>query len=211
MNAFLRKLNLRKMILKKGGFTLVEVMVTLIITVIVIAVSSTLVITGTNIFARSAQRDVQTNIAETVLSFVSDQLLYAYLVEVKGSTEQVYTGIGINGAVLHVISPSDNRGSDRGHLYFRRDGDTQQPINIFGENFYSGYTIGLDINIVPKSGQNNAYFTLTVNVYNSTGRLALSRSTTKPLLNYLPDEPKQIPMPGDIGRVIDITLKKPEA
>ena len=170
----------------KGGFTLAEVMVTLIITIIIIAVSSALVISGTNIFARSAQRDMQMNIAETVLSFVSDQLLYAKDIQ-SGS---VNTSPGIypegNAAIVHIKAPSAGGaiGSDKGQLFFRRAGDTQAPINIFGANFYQNYDIGMKLDITPATGGAGAYFTLTVTVYNSTGSAVQTRTATKPLLNY---------------------------
>jgi len=186
-NSIFHQMNIRKKKASKGGFTLVEVIVTLIITVIVVAVSSTLIITGTNIFARSAQRDIQDNIAETVLSFVSNQILYAYNIAEKGSTEQIYEGIGLSGAVLHIINPDDGRGSDKGYLYFRRDGDTQVPlVNVFGNNFYQNYTIGLRIDITDRnvSTSGSAYADITVTVYNNAKIAVLARSTSKPLLNF---------------------------
>ena len=173
----------------KGGFTLVEVMVTLIITVIVIAVSSTLVITGTNIFARSAQRDLQNNIAETVLSFVSEQLLYAYDIEQKGFLTADGTSItysSVNGAILQVKHP-DGGTANGGYLFFRRDGDSGDPVNIFGNNFYSNYIVELNLDIKAKAGTNSAYFTLTVNVINKNSLNSspvLSRTMSRPLLNY---------------------------
>jgi len=170
----------------KGGFTLVEVIVTLIITVIVIAVSSTLLMTGTNMFARSAQRDIQQNIAETVLTFVSDQLLYAYHIDQKAhlaTGDPAADYANANGAVLQVMMPD---GSTRtgGYLHFRRDNDNQAPVNVFGSNFYGNYTITLNLDIQARTTSAGAYFTLTVTVVNSLGTEVMSRTTTKPLLNY---------------------------
>ena len=186
MSGFFQKIITRKRRSCNGGFTLVEVIVTLIITVIVIAISSTLLITGTNMFARSAQRDIQQNIAETVLSFVSDQLLYAYHIDQKahlttGVPEDDYANA--NGAVLQVMMPD---GSTRtgGYLHFRRDNDNQAPVNVFGSNFYGNYTITLNLDIQARTTSASAYFTLTVTVVNSLGADVLSRTTTKPLLNY---------------------------
>jgi len=171
---------------KKDGFTLVEVIVTLVITVIVVAVSSSLVITGTNIFARNVQRDIQTNIAETALTFVSDQLLYAnrigdLSVNANGDIYEALSAINASGAaIIHI--KKNGLGDTRGELFFRRAGDTQDPLNIFGSNFYQGYEIGIDYKITISSVTGPS-LTLTVTVYRNNSAVT-SRSTTKPLLNY---------------------------
>ena len=174
---------------RKGGFTLVEVIVTLVITIIVVAVSGSLIITGTNIYSRSAQRDIQTNIAETVLNFTADQLLYAYDIQQKTmltTDGQTPAYNSFDGAIIQVIHPDSNSASG-GYLHFLRDGDSQNPVNIFGVNFYNNYIIDLNLDIQGRASGNNAYFTLTVNVYNKSGlsnNPLVTRTTTKPLLNY---------------------------
>ena len=178
----------------KSGFTLVEVIVTLIITVIVVAVSSSLIITGTNIFARSAQRDIQTNIAETVLGFVSEQLLYSESIADFGSNPPVFTNAGDAAILLIKKSDSETMSDTRGQLFFRRAKDTQTPVNVFGSNFYNNYEVGL--NIVIASSPSGYSMTLTVSVYNSTGREVLSRAATRTLLNY-PGPPKSFPGAGE--------------
>ena len=202
---------------KRGGFTLVEVMVTLVITIIVIAVSSTLIITGTNIFARSAQRETQTNIAESVLTFVSDQLLYARRIEPGGPN----TGNGkldygqAEGAILHVRAATGMggtlQGATEGQLFFLRASDNSpEPVNVFGSGFYQNYKIGilLDIFYENPATLENASFTLTVNVYNSNNlnpNPVMSRTTTKPLLNYKGNEFEGLGGPGTYaGHFIDI-------
>jgi len=206
---FIRRLNAigaKKLSCKRGGFTLVEVIVTLVITVIVVAVSSSLVITGTNIFARSAQRDVQQNIAETVLTFVSDQLLYARIIG-EGAQSPVYPIT--NKALLHIVDPKTGTGSDRGYLFFRRHDDSRDSVvNVFGDNFYQNYTVGLKIDIAPGDAGNNASFTLTVTVYNSTGTAVTTRTTAKPLLNFPTGGSPQNGI-GTTGRIIEITPLPP--
>jgi len=179
----------------KKGFTLVEVIITLVITVIVIAVSSALVITGTNLFARSAQRDIQMNIAETVLSFVSEQLLYTNDIG-EFTNPPAFTNDGT--AILQIKTDgSTNYSHTRGQLFFRRAWDTQDPINVFGPGFYQNYEIGLEIDVSYPPGGGNASFKLTVNVYRKSdagNAPVLSRTTTKPLLNYV-GEAKPFPDP----------------
>ena len=186
MNNFFQEIISKRRRPGKGGFTLVEVIVTLIITVIVIAISSTLLITGTNMFARSAQRDIQQNIAETVLSFVSDQLLYAHHIDQKAhltTGDPAADYANANGAVLQVMMP-DGSTKTGGYLHFRRDNDNQAPVNVFGNNFYGNYTITLNLDIQARTTSGSANFTLTVTVVNDLGIEVLSRTTTKPLLNY---------------------------
>jgi len=186
-NVLFRKSNERKKPSGKSGFTLIEVIVTLIITVIVIAISGSLVITGTNMFARSAQRDTQTNIAETVLTFVSEQILYAERIGV-GTNENdntIYAIPAANGAaIIHIKNTTTGYGDLRGQLFFRRADDGQPSlVNVFGENFYQGYDIGLT-GVITK-GPQNSNIELTVNVYSGVGNTpVMTRTITRPLLNY---------------------------
>jgi len=195
-----QKLYIRGRPAGKSGFTLVEVIVTLVITIVVIAISSTLIITGTNLFARSAQRDVQANIAETVLGFVSDQLLYARGIEEFQTNPPTFGSAG-NAAVLQIKqNDSTDNSHTRGQLFFRRAGDDNDPINIFGSNFYQSYDVELDIVVFHPAGGGNASMTVTVKLYNNNNlnpNPVMTRTTTRPLLNYEQGE-KTIPDP-DLG------------
>ena len=182
MTKMIRKLKGRRILSGRKGFTLVEVIVTLVITVAVIAVSSSLVITGTNIFARSAQRDIQANIAETVLSFVSDQLLYTEYITNLDTNPPVLSTAGGNAILMIKKNPSDTYTDVRGQLFFRRANDSQNPVNVFGSNFYNNYKIGLTVEI--KSTATGYSMTLTARVYNSADVEVLSRTTVRSLLNY---------------------------
>jgi len=195
MNMTLYKMKMKNSFSGKSGFTLVEVIITLVITVIVIAVSSSLVITGTNIFARSAQRDVQQNIAETVLTFVSEQLLYAETIT-EMTNPPVFENAG-GAAIMQIKKSTTETYSDtKGQLFFRRAQDSQNPINIFGSNFYGNYEVGITLEItIPAAGPS---VTVTVNVYSSNStdpNPVITRTTTRPLLNYTGTE-KTIPSAG---------------
>ena len=174
----------------RAGFTLVEVLVTLVITIIVIGISGSLIISSTNIFSKSAQRDMQMNIAENVLEFVSEQMLYAYDIQQKPTlnTGAPVDYTGVNGAIIRIVKPSSGFGDSSGQLYYRRAGDTGDLINIFGSDFYHDYQVSIVCSITGPSatGKNDAFFTLTVGLHNkmNPSNTVLERSTTKPLLNY---------------------------
>ena len=172
---------------RKGGFTLVEMIVTLVIAIIIIGVSGSLIITGTNIFTKSAQKDRQMDIAETVLSFAVDRLLYAESIsERTPSPTGASAGYaGAQGAVLHIINPDTNTGGNRGQLYFRRAGDSGYPVNVFGAGFYHNYLVAINYDI-ERPGSGGASVTVTVTLYNSSRpeEAVAERSSTKPLLNY---------------------------
>ena len=174
----------------RGGFTLVEVLVALVITIIVIGISGSLIISSTNIFSKSAQRDAQMNIAESLLEFVSGQLLYANEIQQKPTlnTGESIDYSGVTGSILRIVKPSTGFGDSSGQLYYRRAGDTGDLINVFGSDFYHNYQVSIicDINGPSAENKNDASFTLTVSLHNNLdpSNAVLERSTTKPLLNY---------------------------
>ena len=170
-----------KRINTKKGFTLVEMIVTLVIAVIIIAISSSFIITGTNIFSRSAQRDIQFGIAEGVLDFVSNQLLFANAVSEEEEAP------GPDCAVMRLTDPAGSAGgSGGGQLFFRRVGDDGELVNIFGAGFYHGYSVSMACEITEATEEQGAFFELTTSLYDSKNptKELITRTTTKPLLNY---------------------------
>ena len=164
-----------------GGFTLVEVIVALVIAMVVIGISGSLIVSGTQIFSKSAQRDMQMTLAESVLDLAADRLLYAR------SIEEVLSHVGDTapdaGAVLRIAKPDGSSGAGKGHLLFRREGDHGAMVDVFGQNFYHNYNISMDIGITDQDG-GAASFTMKVTVYDTEGRAVLERAKTRPLLNY---------------------------
>jgi type II secretory pathway pseudopilin PulG len=162
---------------RRSGFTLVEIIVTLVITIIIIGVSSSILISTTGIFGRTALRDMQQSVAETVLNFATDRTLYAVdlkLTDSAGALDAAKTGnavLGIDG---------------KGQLVYIRSGDkdTWPPINVFGDNFYSKYRVSLTYSVIKPDGEG---FSIVMNAELTDERnekVVLNRTMTRPLLNY---------------------------
>ena len=159
---------------KKAGFTLVEIIVTLVITIVIIGVSSSILISTTNIFGRSALQDLQQSVAETVLGFATDTMLYAYDLQESASpaAEAGQSVIGIN---------------TDGQLVFLRAGDTGAPRNIFGNSFYSNYQVTIIYNVVGPPDYDGYSVVMTVELTDNRTdnvEVILKRTMTRPLLNF---------------------------
>jgi len=162
---------------KKAGFTLVEIIVTLVITIVVIGISSSILISTTNIFGRSALRDMQQSVAETVLGFATDAMLYAYDLE---DTNDPAAGAGKS-----IIGINTD-----GQLVFLRAGDDGEPRNIFGNSFYSNYQVTISYEIVGPPDYEGYSVVMTVELTdNRTDNIevVLTRTMTRPLLNFRGD------------------------
>jgi len=165
----------QKLIRGKAGFTLVEIIVTLVITIVIIGISSSILISTTNIFGKTALRDMQQSVAETVVSFAADQLLYASaIIPVNSYTERTDEStflLGIN---------------NEGRLVYLRAGEpaSAEPIDIFGENFYHNYRVALTYNVDLNEGEGYSVTIIATLTDNRSGNEVLTRTMTRPLLNY---------------------------
>jgi type II secretory pathway pseudopilin PulG len=169
------KPRIQKLMRGKAGFTLVEVIVTLVITIIVIGVSSSIIISTTTIFGKTALRDMQQSVAETVISFSADQLLYASAITPVDShdarTDESTFLLGIN--------------SD-GQLVYIRAGEPvgTAPINVFGTNFYHNYSVSIVYSIEQAEGEGYSIYITATLTDNRSENEVLTRTMTRPLLNY---------------------------
>ena len=165
------RLNLQGKPSKKAGFTLIEIIVTLVITIIIIGISGSIIISTTNIFGRSAMRDMQQTVAESVLSFATERMLYAYSLQVSNTpTDDTNTAvIGIN--------------TDGQFVYLRTE-DTGAPINIFGSGFYHNYSVSLTYSITDSGSGNYSVAMEVVITDDRNNNVVLNRTMTRPLLNY---------------------------
>ena len=166
---------------KKAGFTLVEIIVTLVITIVVIGISSSILISTTNIFGKTALRDMQQSVAETVLGFATDAMLYA-------SDLNATDAAGANAASVDgkaVVGIDGN-----GQLVFLRAGDTGEPRNIFGNSFYSNYQVTIIYEVVGPPDLDSYSVIMTVELTDNrtnNAEVVLTRTMTRPLLNFKGD------------------------
>jgi prepilin-type N-terminal cleavage/methylation domain-containing protein len=156
------------------GFTLVELIVAMTISLIIIGAAGAILISSTNLFAHQASKVEREAVADTVADFARSRLTYAQSVEV------VYTldGVDTEGtAILYIGDAETGAASGTGNLYFKRAEDTSAPINVYGTGFYKRTTIGLDYTVTATS-ETQKSFAVTIKIY-AAGNDAVQYEITK--------------------------------
>jgi prepilin-type N-terminal cleavage/methylation domain-containing protein len=128
---------------RRGGFTLVEVIVTLLIVSIVIAVSATFLLTGSNFLNRTEQNASDKALAEKAADFIKERLLYASEVKVIQSSSPP-RGVS-NGEVLFigkVGASGEVELAETGRLYYMHEEDPA-PVDVFGNALYRDNELAL--------------------------------------------------------------------
>ncbi|MDR0850875.1 MAG: type II secretion system GspH family protein [Clostridiales Family XIII bacterium] len=177
----LTKERFKRFLREKKGMTLVELIVAIAISVIVIGLSGGYLISSLNLFGHVADKDLDASIADTALSFITDELQFASAVtpitDLDGTTANT---------ILYVADKtSKNPTNGSGILMFHRAGDSEA-INLYGDSFYHGKTVGIQYEVNLVSGSTKAV-TVTVDVYDAQGNKAISRSKSLRLLNAADD------------------------
>lgn len=146
------------------GFTLVELIVTLLISVILLAVAGTILLSSFQLFSKSASDNEAKLIGDSVMQFLSDQITYApdlQLIDQQDTTTppQYTNQIRIVG----------------GKLYYQTG--SQPETNYFGDEFY----LNTNVQITVKTSGNNI-INLTVDVLKNEKPLYQTESAVN-LLN----------------------------
>lgn len=106
------------------GFTLAEVIVNIAVMAIVVAVTGSMLVSGMNMLFYHAEELQQRNIADAVCGIISDKIMYDNIAD--------------------EISISD------GHLMVKYD---EEFVDVFGDEFYNGYTVDYSADIKEKSAK----------------------------------------------------------
>ncbi|MDR2162476.1 MAG: prepilin-type N-terminal cleavage/methylation domain-containing protein [Clostridiales Family XIII bacterium] len=126
---------------RRDGFTLVELIVTLLIVGTVIGMSVTFLTTGSNFLTRTETNAADKALAERSVDFIRDRLLYASQIEVVKSTtlpairkdqEVIFIG-DVSGGAIEL--------THTGRLYYQRH-DTTSPMAL-GSGVYKGNALAL--------------------------------------------------------------------
>lgn len=117
------------------GFTLVELIVTLAITAIVLAIAGGILLTSFQLFSANSSANEAKLIGDTVSRYVSDQLTYASDLQLidqsdTATTAQYSNRIQIISGRLHVQTAS------------------QSDYNYYGDAFYLGTTVQMSVKTV---------------------------------------------------------------
>jgi type II secretory pathway pseudopilin PulG len=138
----------------QGGFTLVEVLVALFISIIVIAVAATFIIFGLNFLSRTEIHASDKQLAEGSADFIKRRLLYARSVEVVQSNQPPSTYTGYEVLFIGRVDPATGKVviANEGALYYMLINETS-PTRIYSGEDYQGGNLALAFRaIVDESG-----------------------------------------------------------
>jgi prepilin-type N-terminal cleavage/methylation domain-containing protein len=117
----------------RGGFTLIELIITLSIVVIVIGMAASFMMFGTNFLANTQTKEEDKQLTDRGADYIKERLLFASDVQIIYADHPPTQATG--GAVLYV---GTNDGADiasAGEIYYLPEGATV-PVNVLGGGFY---------------------------------------------------------------------------
>jgi hypothetical protein len=165
------------------------------ISLIIIGIATTILLSGTNMAQRTAQRALEEQIVDGVFNFAKDRLLYAGTVEAESDLTTVDQTMG-----LLYVSNNGTTATDRGMLFFRDASGPPAPasINVLGESFYMGYTVSLEAKLTNTINNKPVVF-IRINLHSKTDstQIVAKRERTFTLINgevflETPDPPETI-------------------
>jgi prepilin-type N-terminal cleavage/methylation domain-containing protein len=165
------------------GFTLVELIVAISISLIILSVTMTILISSMNISSQSIKASQGEQVANACLDFVLDQLSFATTLESSSSTT-LGLMVASDAEFLYIGDTSGNP-SDRGRLYLRTaqtGGKDTAPLDTYGEQFYLGGTISLRVTYTRTLNQRSAV-TAIVTLYDAQGGEVAHKQRSMMLIN----------------------------
>lgn len=156
----------------QDGFTLVEIIVTLVILSLVLTVAGTTYLYGVRMYTQTEVKNTEKYVGDNVYKYMQQKITYATKLEVRPdrSDDKSYQ--------KYMANIKDNArvgDSGTGYLYFGDyDQDTQE--NVLGEKIYGSYTIKYQVTLpeaTKEEDENTAVenlLDLTVMVYDQQGQ-----------------------------------------
>jgi type II secretory pathway pseudopilin PulG len=165
---------------RTGGFTLVELIVAISVTLIILGVTMTILISSMNISSRSIKTSQGEQVVNACLDFVLDHCSVAESIS-KSSASDLPALTASASEFLYIGDASGPE--DHGRLYLRDGGATgAPPLDVYGEQFYSGGSISLNITYTRTLNQ-HPVVTATVTLYDAQGSTVASKQRSLALLN----------------------------
>lgn len=185
----------------RKGMSLVEIVIALVISTILISAVSALLISGTNLFSHTANRDLDQNIAASMLDSIKKQLRYADSISVI-APNNLQTTLNGKHTVLYV---GDENGvpAAQGYLWMKRAGDAPgSSINLFGGEFYHGRKTALIYTVDRVDAGHPKAVTIQVAISDGS-KETVRRSASIQLINSLPagTQANLPPLPTEVGAV----------
>jgi prepilin-type N-terminal cleavage/methylation domain-containing protein len=197
-----------KLLRRKGGMTLVELIVTLVIAAIIIALSGTYLISGTNLFNHVASKNLDEDIAQTAVLFAIEDMNIATAITARtpAPADAAQRAGTPSGSALLYIGNEAGIPSATGMLFYSRPNDVPPAINVFGKGFYHGRSISLTYHVdrVDEAASLKSV-TVSITVFSGDGRRLITRSKSVRMLNAVPpgrtDPPThRPPLDADAGK-----------
>lgn len=195
-------MNCKDIISNKKGMTLVEVIVAMVIALIIIGATSSMIISGTNFFGKTASGVQDKEIARSVLNFVTTELRFATSISVY-NVDSAQPNPQINEGQIFTMNEQNQVSSTyKGMLAFQRPDDHDAPRNVFGKDFYHGREIGIRVQTV--SADEPKVITVFVDVFNDD-KLVTTDSATIQIPNVMegsPPDTKQSSAPTNHAYIV---------
>jgi prepilin-type N-terminal cleavage/methylation domain-containing protein len=136
----------------RSGFTLVELIVTLLIVGMVIAVSVTFLTTGSNFLNRTETNAADKALAEKAADFIKERLLYANEVRVM-SGRPLPSDLRDMEILFIGEAGADGKAqlANTGRLFYQREGDAA-PVDVFGAALYKDNKLALTYEAIVTGG-----------------------------------------------------------
>jgi prepilin-type N-terminal cleavage/methylation domain-containing protein len=174
----------RRALSDNRGFTLVELIVSMLISVIVFGAAAAILISALSLSANVTQDATYERIADSILDFVEERVTFATAVTSNEAEDlESFQGLLlITDDPLLYVGDESGTPVKRGWIYFRRTGSTVAPQNIFGESFYQDGNVSVNIIEDKRAGRKPAE-TITVTLYDEQGHPVAQRTRTVYLIN----------------------------
>lgn len=134
---------------KLKGFTLVEVMTSLVILSIMIVIASSVIITTFNIFGKNSVMRAAQNEGNNIYNFLYERLSYSTYLKINSSVD--VNSIGDNYYEEIIISKLD----DNGHISLKRKNMERNIVDIFGTSEKTPYNFKCEVVLSEENEKDN--------------------------------------------------------
>jgi prepilin-type N-terminal cleavage/methylation domain-containing protein len=200
------------------GFTLVELIVAMVVSVILVAAAGGILITSMNLLAHEERSDNLKMISTTVAGFLEAQTHFAaeiYPTKTEPTAKPTKTSYAIPTAdewltsVKGADSPAAARESSykknalfyvgdiagnpasKGYLFYKRAGDAGDAVNVFGQGFYNNLLMTLDVTEVRNAATGAIVVTQTIRLYDSDNNEVRADASSFDLVNTVTQSSKR--------------------
>lgn len=148
----------------KKGFSLVELIVSLLVVGVILSFATVFFFTGENLFSNTVKASDSKAVGDGVLSFLTDSVRYSYDLQVLPSDK------------LSSSKFEKTIYSDSGHIALKSSDEDNK--DVFGDDFFSDYTVSYSVIVL-----NSDNIEINVRVVDKKGEEKYSTSQAVKLIN----------------------------